>query len=577
MDRPLDNPRWERYCQERAAGRTQRQAMLAAFPDRARWKPDSVDRAAKRLEAGKAPIKPRIESLKRRMAAKSVATRADILSGLSQAFGKARRTVDGWAGDDLPPVASRTMANAASILLDAIPADATGDGDAPFVADYGLLLAPPHLAMHRAAALDAGIEAWMPGGRMSGKSSAISLEVAGGMMSHPDRSALVFLKVGRYIREGVYEQMLWALDKLGVADEWDCTVSPPRMVRRDTGQAIVFRGCDKAGKTKAIKAPAGTYFAYQWFEELDQFSGMAEVRSLQQSLTRGPGDAPFFRFYSFNPPRSKASWTLAEETRRLAAGMPVWRSTYLDMPPEWVPDAARADAEALRLADEASWRHEYMGEAVGFGAEVFPRAVVREPAEDEVRGIDLHVYGVDWGFAADPFVWLHAGYCRATRTLYVLDELSGHGMTNAESGREVLGRMSRARYERGYEPADPRLADRAARDAPHLLWAAEPFAEVWCDSAEPKSVEDFRQLGIRAVGAPKQGAHSIRSGVRWLQQRAAIVVDPSCELAARELTAYQYELTADGEVTGRLPDRDNHAIDALRYACATLVADRSAI
>ena len=66
----------------------------------------------------------------------------------------------------------------------------------------------------------------------------------------------------------------------------------------------------------------------------------------------------------------------------------------------------------------------------------------------------------------------------------------------------------------------------------------------------------------------------MRSGVRWLQQRAGIVVDPRAALAAAELPSYGYALTADGEPTGMLPDADNHAIDAIRYAVSTLVGDR---
>ena len=557
MDAPLENPRWERYCQERAAGKSQRQALLSAYPQRAGWKPSTLDEHACRLEA-KGKIKARLESLKRASAERSVASRAEVLDGLSRAFGKANRAVEGWDGGDLPPVASRTMAATASILLDALPPERGDGGSEPFVADYGLLLAGVHLPMHRRVAEDEGVDAWMPGGRMSGKSSAISLEIAGGMMAHPDRSAVCFLKIGRYIREGVYEQMLWALDRLGVADEWDCTVSPPRMVRRPTGQAVVFRGCDRAGKTKAIKAPAGTYFAYQWFEECDQFSGMAEIRSLRQSLTRGPEGAPFFRFCSYNPPRSKSSWTFAEEVRREAAGEPVWRSTYLDMPPEWIPQAARDDAEALRERDEESYRHEYLGEPVGFGAEVFPRAEVRPIPDGERRRIEVFRYGVDWGFAADPFCFLKVGYIPDTRTLYILDEYSCHGRTNAETAEVVAEMMGRARMGADGRPVED----------------AEPFADVMCDSAEPKSIEDFRQAGIRAQAAPKQGANSIRSGVRWLQGRAAIVVDPCCPLAASEFTSYQYDLTPDGEVTGRLPDAGNHAVDAARYACATLILDK---
>ena len=566
---PLQNPRWERYCRERATGKSQRQAMLAAYPRRVAWSEKAVDDAACKLES-KPEVKRRLGALKDEAARAAVITRTEVLNGMAETFAKAREA----NARQITQVGVQAVSAIGRTLLDELPRDGGADGPAPFVRDYATLLAPPHLAMHRAVARDEGCDAWMPGGRMSGKSSAISLEIVGGLMAHPDRSAIVFLKVGRYIREGVYEQLLWALDALGVADEWDCTVSPPRMVRRATGQAVVFRGCDKAEKTKAIKAPAGTYYAYQWWEETDQFSGMAEIRNLRQSVTRGPEGAPFFRFESFNPPRSKASWTMAEQRRRELAGEPVWGSTYLDMPPEWLPEAAVADAEALREADEESWRHEYLGEPVGFGAEVFPRAEVREPSEAELRAVDHHLYGVDWGFASDPFVWLHLGYVRATRTLYVLEELVCRGETNAETAARVLALMSIPRWDEGWDPVDPARTDSARANAPHLLWDAAPHATVMCDSAEPKSVEDFRQAGIRADGAPKQGAFSVRSGVRWLQQRASIVISPSCALAAHELASYQYETTADGEVTGRLPDRDNHAIDAMRYACSTLIADR---
>lgn len=437
--------------------------------------------------------------------------------------------------------------------------DGAGSG---FVRDFGLLVAPPHLAPHRAVGAGLGCDLWLYGGRLSGKSSYISLEIVNLLMQHEDYSALVCMKVGRDMRGGVYEQMLWALDKMGVSDEWVATVSPMRIVRPSTGQAIVFRGCDNASKSKSIKAPVGTYFALQWFEEADQFSGLSEIRTVQQSATRGAGDgSPFFRFYSFNPPRSRDSWSNKVIADRLARGLPVYTSSYLDMPHEWVPEQFRADALALKEVDEESYRHEYLGEAVGYGAEVFPRAVVRQVTDDERRRLERFVYGVDWGFAADPFVWLKAAYQPGTRTLYVLDEVSGLGLSNPESARLVSGRMR---------------ADRLGADG-RVVEDAEPYARVMCDSAEPKSIDEWLNLGIRAEAAPKQGAHSVRSGVRWLQDRAAIVVDPSCRVAARELVGYQYARTPQGELTSRLVDADNHAIDALRYACATLIDDRSVV
>jgi len=550
---PLDNPRRERYCQERAGGRTQRQAMLAAYPSRAGWSDNAVDCAASKLEAD-AKVKQRLDALKRAAAEAATLTRAEVLSGMGETFRRAQAS----NRLSITQVGVQAVSSIGRTLLDALPADAPTDAPAA-VADFGLLVAPPFLAPHRQVARDVGGEWWEFGGRSSGKSSHVSLEVAYGMTRHPDRSAYVVMQRQKDMREGVFEQLAWALGALGVADEWTFRTSPLSVTRRETGQVALFHGMDSADKTKAVKAPAGTYFAYQWFEEADQLSGMPAIRTAEQSTTRGPG--PFFRFVTFNPPRSRDSWANAEIARREAAGLEVHRSSYLDMPREWVPQQLRDDAEALRLADEESYRHEYLGEPVGYGAEVFARATVREVTDAERRELERHVYGVDWGFSTDPWVWLMAAYDPATRTLWVLDEMHGHGLSNAETARMVADRMARA----------------LVADDGEVVEDAEPYATVMCDGAEPKSVADYREVGIQAVSAPKQGAHNVRNSVRWLQDRAAIVIDPRCELAAREIPAYQYALTRDGEVTGALPDRDNHSIDALRYACASLIGDRAMV
>lgn len=445
---------------------------------------------------------------------------------------------------------------------------------APFVRDFGLLLAPPYLALHRDVERDEGLERWLRGGRFSGKSSVISLEIAHGLMRHPERSAFVMPKIGQDIEGGVFEQMLWAFRRLGCEDEWVATKRPCRLTRPSTGQVVTFKGGDRSDKTKAIKAPGGTYYAYQWISEVDQFGGMADVRTVLQSVTRdAPEGAVYFRFFDYNPPRSRDAW-VNEHVARVEAAAPgsVISTTYLDMPREWVPDQVYRDAEALRELDEDAWRHEWGGEPTGYGAEVFQRAEVRPVTDEERRRLQYRFYGVDWGFSVDPWVWLECAYDQRSRTLYVLRELSGTGLSNDETARMALEAMSATVYEAGYEPTGDPQADR-----PHVLADAEPYAEVMCDSAEPKSVADWRAEGLNAVSVPKQGAHNVRSSTRWLQGRAAIVVNPSCALAARELTCYQYALTRDGKPTGMLPDADNHAIDALRYAVARLIDDSAMI
>ncbi len=418
----------------------------------------------------------------------------------------------------------------------------------PFCADYALLLADPYMRFHRAVCGGLGGDYFATGGRASAKSSWAALEVVGGMMRDPRASAFVMMRVGKDMRSSVALKVGWAIDLLGVADQWEMTKSPLEWVRPSTGQKVVFKGGDDTSKSKGFEPPPGTYFAFTWFEEFDQFGSMAELRTVLQSVTRGaPEGAPFFRLYTCNPPRTRAHWANVELAAREAQGGNVARTTCLDIPPEWVTDQQRQDMERLKALDPESYRHEYLGEPVGYGAAVFPRAVVRAVADEEREGLEYRFYGVDWGFAADPWVWVEVAYDRRARTLYVLRELSGRGLTNRETAAMVAEAMQDA-----------------------------PYAPVECDSAEPKSVQEWRDLGIQARKAPKQGFHSVRDSVKWLQNRTAIVIDPDCGLAAAEFPAYEYERRGD-EVTGNLPDRDNHAIDAVRYACAALIDDRTNI
>lgn len=542
----------ELYCQARMRGLSQRKAYREAFPNSRSWKDATVDRKACELEAGP-KVSARLAQLKRAAAAAATKSRAEVIAGMSEAFDRSLENLvykTDFGAIDKGAISGVTQLG--KTLVDLLPED-PGDEAEPPERDFALLVADPFIPMHRAVQAGLGGDFWTYGGRASGKSSCISLEIVYGMLRHPDRSALVMVKTAKDIREGVYEQMLWAIRMLGAEGEFECTVSPIRIRRRSTGQVVTFRGGDNTAKTKALKAPGSTYYAYLWLEETDQFAGMAEIRRVYQSATRGaPAGSPFFRFHSFNPPRTRDSWANRKIEELKRAGVPVYRANYTDMPEGWLPAQLIEDAEALKEADPEAYRHEYLGEPVGYGNEVFPRAEVRPVTDGDLEHATMLLHGVDWGFARDPFCWVRVAYDARKRALFVLDSISGVGLTNPEAAELVRARMA--------EPADQ------ARP--------EPFADVWCDSAEPKSVEDFRQLGIRARGVPKTGALGVRSGVRWLQSRSAIVIDPRASLAAEEFPSYGYVLTADGEPTGLLPDADNHAIDAVRYAVATLIDDR---
>jgi phage terminase large subunit len=95
-----------------------------------------------------------------------------------------------------------------------------------------------------------------------------------------------------------------------------------------------------------------------------------------------------------------------------------------------------------------------------------------------------------------------------------------------------------------------------------------------CDSAEPKSVADMREYGANARGAEK-GQDSVRYSMRWLENLTSIVIDPTrAPYTSQEFIAYEYEQNKQGEIISEYPDKDNHAIDSVRYALNNLWRQR---
>jgi len=373
----------------------------------------------------------------------------------------------------------------------------------------------------------------LSGGRGSLKSSTVSLLVPLLLARNPSCHALVLRKVGNTLRDSVYAQYTWALAALGMADYWTARLSPLELIYKPTGQRILFRGADDPMKIKSIKAPFG-YIAVTHFEELDQFAGRAEVRNILQSTMRG--GSTFWNFESYNPPATRDSWVnrdaLDERPDRLRH-----HSTYLDVPRAWLGEPFLEEAERTRRTNERAWRHEYLGEATGTGGEVFDNLELRPIPEEELAGFDRFLMGIDWGWYPDPFHWVKLHWDPARRTLFLVDEYRAVKQSNAETWRAL-------QEEKGVGELD-------------LITA---------DSAEPKSVQDFRSYGSLCRGAVK-GPDSRRYSFKWLQSLAKIVIDPArCPHAAREFREYGYERTREGELLNSFPDGDDHAIDAVRYA-----------
>ena len=371
------------------------------------------------------------------------------------------------------------------------------------------------------------------GGRGSLKSSYISLKLIELIKNNPQMHACVCRKVGNTLKDSVYAQIKWAIRELGLEDEFSYTKSPIEITYKKTGQKIYFRGADDPLKLKSIKPEFG-YIGILWIEELDQINGEDEERSINQSVIRGGSES--YVFESFNPPKTTESWV----NRRKLIHNPNrvdHESVYLDAPREWLGQKFLDDAEHLKEVNPSAYEHEYLGVANGAGGQVFDNLEIREITDKEIETFEYIFGGVDWGWYPDPFCFERVAYVSSQETLYIFGEISGNKIPNAESAEMII--------KAGWD--DYRIT---------------------CDSAEPKSVNDFRDLGLPAVPAEK-GAGSIDYSFKWLCVRK-IVIDPvRAPRAAEEFVAYEYERDREGNVIRGYPDKNNHAIDAVRYATET--------
>ena len=367
------------------------------------------------------------------------------------------------------------------------------------------------------------------GGRGSTKSSFISIEIIYGIMKNPDANAVVIRKIGAYLRDSVLAQLEWAADTLGVGDLWQVKQNPMEMVYTETGQKILFRGADEPKKLKSTKVSRG-YIRYIWYEELDEFNGPEEIRSINQSLMRG--GIKFEVFYSYNPPKSIKSWVNIE---KLPPDTLVHHSTYLEVPPEWIGEQFITEAEHIKKVQPEIYEHEYLGKVTGTGGEVFTNLTERKITDEEIRSFEEIRRGIDFGYAADPFVYIICHFDSKRKRLYIFGEVYAAGLSNAKAIKIING-LGNYRQT------------------------------IVCDSAEPKSIREFREAGLPVTGARK-GPDSIEYGIKFLQSLEEIIIDSErCPNAYREFAQYEIEKDRFGNNRAEYPDKNNHTIDAVRYA-----------
>lgn len=374
------------------------------------------------------------------------------------------------------------------------------------------------------------IEYVFEGGRGGLKSSFVAFKIIELIKNNPQMHACITRQVAGTLKDSVYANMKWAINELGLMEEFEYKVSPLEIKYIKTGQTIYFRGLDDETKLKSIKPEFG-YIGILWKEEKDQMKGDAQERSVNQSVLRGGDES--YDFSSYNPPKSKSNWVnrikLMPNPKRV-----IHHSSYLEAPAEWLGQKFIDDAAHLKEINPEAYEHEYLGVPNGDGGNVFEYLEIRDITDEEISHMDRIFAGVDYGWYPDAFCYLRTYYDSAREKIYLIDELYVNKWSNSKTADWIK--------KKGYDDYT-----------------------MICDSAEPKSVNDFRDAGLPARGAIK-GPGSIEYGFKFLQTKTLVIDPRRTPNAYKEITEYEYDRDKEGNVISGYPDGNDHAISALRYA-----------
>ncbi|UDM74981.1 PBSX family phage terminase large subunit [Vagococcus fluvialis] len=376
------------------------------------------------------------------------------------------------------------------------------------------------------------------GGRGSGKSSDIAHIITQLLMRYAV-NAVGIRRVDNTLEQSIYEQMKWAIAEQEVTHLFKVNKSPLKITYIPRGNYMIFRGAQDPERIKSLK-DSRFPFAIGWIEELAEFKTEDEVTTITNSLLRGElADGLFYKFfYSYNPPKRKQSWVNKKyETSFQADNTFVHHSTYKDNP--FISKEFIKEAEATRQRSERRYEWEYEGKAIGSGVVPFDNLKVEKGCitDEMASNFDNIRNAVDFGYATDPLAFVRWHYDKKKNGIYAVDELYGQKISNREFAKWV--------HKKGYQSD-----------------------EIFADSAEPKSIAELKnEHGVKRVKGVKKGPDSVEYGEEWLDDLDFICIDPlRTPKIAWEFENIDYQTDKDGNPKPRLEDKDNHTIDATRYA-----------
>lgn len=367
------------------------------------------------------------------------------------------------------------------------------------------------------------------GGSSSGKSVFLATRAVLDCMQ--GRNILVLRNVARTIRNSCWNEIYKAISRMKLTAYFSISKSEMTITCIQNGAQILFAGLDDVEKVKSI-TPQNGVLTDIWIEEATETS-YEDYKQLDKRL-RGASKHTKRLTLSFNPVY-KTHWIYREffgiwddsSVYVESDTVSILKTTYKDN--RFLTDD---DCAALENEKDPYFREVYTYGNWGVLGDVIFRNWTIEDLQPVSDDYPLRYYGLDFGFSSDPCAAVNVAIDKKHKRILIFDELYERGLTNSM------------------------LAERLS-----------PFAgnnPITCDSAEPKSIHELRMYNI-AARAARKGKDSVTHGIQWLQGYQ-IVVDKHCQNMRNELSLYQWRKDKDGNSLNIPEDKNNHLIDALRYA-----------